>query len=79
MAKLKTTVSKNAKAASRKRNERIKYDGKEVDPVLIKLHPTMGTFMAAMYIESKEPVLDQTGTILRWNQVSAIASRNIKQ
>lgn len=39
----------------------------------------MGTFMAAMYIESKEPVLDQTGTILRWNQVSAIASRNIKQ
>jgi hypothetical protein len=78
MAKLKTTVSKNAKAASRKRNERIKYDGKEVDPVLVKLHPTMGTFMAALFVESKEPVVGPDGSLLTWNQVAAIASRNIK-
>ncbi len=74
MAKLKSTISKNAKGASRKRNERPKYQGKEVDPVsVIGKYAGLNNFMGAMFVESKDIVRDPAGNILPWNIVTALA------
>jgi len=69
---MKGNISKNART-DRRKAEKLKYDNREVDPILIYGHfgSQGGKIMGAMFCDTKKIAKSITGQILPWTTISA--------
>lgn len=66
---MKSNVSKNART-DRKKNEKLKFNGQEVEPVMVYGHyANMGKFLGVMITSSKKLLKDAFGKPVFWSNL----------
>ncbi len=75
---MKSNISKNART-DRRSAKKLEFGGKEIEPLLIKGDFTgIGSFMSAMYCESKQPIQDKSGNFMTWSQILDLIAQGNK-